>query len=114
VQATDRSTGYADVPAPVASGHVGGFCLYGANMPWLNWNSDFGVAGGSVHQHLAAVDAKLQAAHAARTHYVRWWVFEGGSPQITRDASGTPTGLNPAVYTDMDAALAEAAKYGIT
>lgn len=83
-------------------------------MPWLNWNSDFGGSGGSVHQNLAAVDAKLQAAHAAGMQEVRWWVFEGGSPQITRDASGTPTGLNPAVYTDIDAALAEGAKYGIS
>jgi len=26
---------------------------------------------------------------------IRWWVFEGGSWQIQRDASGTPTGLHP-------------------
>ena len=82
-------------------------------MPWLNWNSDFGGGGGAVHQNLGEVDNKLNAARGAGMHVVRWWVFEGGSPQITRDGSGTPTGINPAVYTDMDAALAEAAKYGI-
>jgi hypothetical protein len=83
-------------------------------MPWLNWNSDFGGGGGSVHQNLNEVDTKLAAAQGAGMHMIRWWVFEGGSPQITRDGSGTPTGLNPAVYTDIDAALTEAAKYGIS
>ena len=97
----------------MASGHVAGFWLYGANMPWLNWNSDFGGSGGAVHQNLGVVDGKLAAAHAAGMREIRWWVFEGGSPQIIRDSGGTPTGLNPAVYTDIDAALAEAAKYGV-
>lgn len=102
-------------PAPGgAAGHVAGFWLYGANMPWLNWNSDFGGSGGGVHNNLVQVDSKLSAAHAAGMRAVRWWVFEGGAPQIARDASGTPTGLNPAVYTDLDAALTEGAKYGIS
>jgi hypothetical protein len=95
---------------------VGGSFLFGANMPWLNWNADFGGGpnGGGVSGNTAQVDAKLQAAHNAGMRMVRWWVFEGGSPQIQRDASGTPTGLNPNVYTDLDAALTEAAKYGIS
>ena len=46
-------------------------------------------------------------------HTVRWWVFEGDAWQITRDASGKPTGLNPAVYPDFDAALSLAAKYDL-
>ncbi len=94
---------------------IGNWFLYGANMPWLNWNADFGGGpnGGGVSGNLNEVDTKLQAAQNAGMHNVRWWVFEGGSPQIQRDSTGTPTGLNPNVYTDLDAALAEAAKYDI-
>ena len=95
---------------------VGGWFLFGANMPWLNWNADFGggPGGGGVSGNISEVDAKLQAAHNAGMHMVRWWVFEGGSPQIQRDGSGTPTGINANVYTDLDAALTEAAKYDIS
>ena len=44
---------------------------------------------------------------------IRWWVFEGGSPQIQRNESGTSTGLNDNVYVDLDAALEDAEKYDI-
>jgi hypothetical protein len=40
-------------------------------------------------------------------------MFEGDAWQITRDSSGAPTGINPAVFTDIDAALALAAKYDL-
>lgn len=95
-------------------GHVNGWWLYGANMPWLNWNSDFGGGSGGVHNNLATLDVKLAAAKAAGMHEIRWWVFEGGSPQINRDSNGTPTSLRQAVYTDIDAALIEAGRYGIS
>jgi len=107
------------VPVSVSgapAGRVGSWFLFGANMPWLSWNADFGGGpnGGGVSGNIATLDSKLQAAQAAGMHNVRWWVFEGGSPQIQRDASGTPTGLNANVYTDLDAALMEAAKYDIS
>jgi hypothetical protein len=44
---------------------------------------------------------------------VRWWVFEGDAKQVFRDANDTPTGLNPAVYSDIDAALKLAETYDI-
>src|SRR5260370_41257038 len=102
------------LPLPASSAsfsRVGGWFLFGSNMPWLNWNADFGggPSGGGVSGDIAQVDSKLQAAHNAGMHMVRWWVFEGGSPQIQRDASGMPTRINPTVYTDLDAALNEAA-----
>jgi len=46
-------------------------------------------------------------------HSVRWWVFPGNPWQVTTDASGVPTGLNPAVYQDFDAALALAQQYDL-
>ena len=84
----------ANVGEAAAAPRVGGWFLYGANLPWLNWGADFGggPSGGGVSGNSAQLDAKLQAARAAGMHVVRWWVFEGGSPQIQRDASGTPTG----------------------
>ena len=106
---------------PVSAGitsasRVGSWFLFGGNMPWLNWSADFGggSTNGGVSSNITEVDAKLQAAHNAGMHMIRWWVFEGGSWQIQRDASGTPTGLHPNVYTDLDAALNEAAKYDIS
>src|ERR1700716_177964 len=92
---------------------ISGWFLFGSNMPWLNWANDFGggPGGGGVSGNSAEADTKLQAAQTAGMHVIRWWVFEGGSGHIQRDGSGTPTGIDPNVYTDLDAALAEADKY---
>ncbi len=94
----------------------GNYFLSGANVPWFNWGCDFdcgagsGVSSAAVH---AALDAKFAQAKASGLHNVRWWVFEGSAWQIKVDASGTPTGVDPAVYADFDAALALAAKYDL-
>ena len=83
--------------------------LLGANVPWINWGCDFGcgssggVSDPSVQAQIAPVFAQARQA-GART--LRWWMFEDDPQQIQRDGSGTPTGLNPAVYNDIDAALA--------
>ncbi len=88
----------------------------GANVPWINWACDFGCgdAGGvsspAVRATLADGLARLKTAGV---HTVRWWIFEGDPAQITRDTAGAPTGLNLAVYTDMDAALALADQYDL-
>ncbi|MBV9596821.1 MAG: cellulase family glycosylhydrolase [Chloroflexi bacterium] len=89
----------------------------GANVPWYNWGTDFGggakngVSSPSVKSSVSDGFGRLQSAGV---HTVRWWTFEGdASLQITRDASGAPTGLNPAVYTDFDAALALADRYDL-
>src|SRR5690242_749081 len=88
----------------------------GANVPWFNWACDFGcstsngVSSPGVRSSLEAGFARLKAANV---HTVRWWVFEGEAWQINHDAAGAPTSLNPAVYQDMDAALALADKYDL-
>ena len=90
--------------------------LHGANLPWLNWACDFGCGqGGGVSSAasqatLAPVFAQLQAIGV---RVVRWWVFEGNAWQITRDGSGAPSGLIPAVYDDLDAALRLAEQYDL-
>jgi len=81
-------------------------------MPWYNWASDFGGGtnnGVSSSASKGAIGSKLNAAGTAGMRNIRWWMFPGDAWQITRDASGKPTGLHPNVYKDIDAALALAA-----
>ena len=79
-------------------------------MPWLNWATDFG--GGTSNQGVTsassqtALKAAFQQAKDAGVTNIRWWVFEGDPWQIHRDGSNNPTGLDPAVYPDFDAAVA--------
>jgi hypothetical protein len=92
------------------------YYLEGANVPWLNWGCDFGCGangGASSAGAKAVLDAKFVEAAAAGLNTIRWWAFEGDAWQIQRDAAGTPTGVNPAVYADFDAALALATKYNL-
>jgi hypothetical protein len=90
--------------------------LHGANVPWYNWACDFGcgtssgVSASSVQTALAPTFAQ---ARTANMHVIRWWVFEGSPWQVTRDAGGVPTGMNPAIYADFDAALALAETYDL-
>src|SRR5260370_36137766 len=79
------------VPVSVSgapAGRVGSWVLFGANMPWLRWNADFGGGpnGGGLSRHIATLDSKLQAAQAAGMHNGRWRECEGGSPENQRDA----------------------------
>ena len=87
--------------------------LVGANVPWYHWGQDFGggsnggVSDPAVQQAVAPV---LAQASASGMNVIRWWMFEGTPSQITTDTSGTPTGINPTVYADIDAALQLAAQ----
>jgi hypothetical protein len=87
----------------------------GVNVPWFNWGCDFGCTDSGVNS--PAVNSALSEGFgrlkAAGIHTVRWWTFEGDPVQITRDASGAPTGLNPAIYADFDAALALADEFDL-
>src|SRR3989442_14849543 len=90
--------------------------LLGANVPWFNWPCDFGCnakGGVSAPDVSAALKAKFQQAQASGLHAIRWWVFEGDAWQINRDASGAPTGVNPAVYADFYVALQLAQTYDL-
>jgi hypothetical protein len=90
--------------------------LQGPNVPWFNWACDFGcgASGGvsdpAVGSALASTFSQLNSVGA---HSVRWWVFEGDAHQITRDANGAPTGVDPNVYADFDAALQLAQTYDL-
>ncbi len=94
----------------------GNWFLHGANVPWYNWGCDFGcgnnggVSSAAVSGDMASVFSK---AKTAGMNSIRWWMFEGSPWQITRDSSGAPNGINPAVYTDIDAALKLADTYDL-
>jgi hypothetical protein len=82
--------------------------LHGANVPWVHWGCDFGcnANGGvsSASSQTVLADGFSQAT-AGGMHTIRWWVFPGDPWQIARDGAGRPTGVNPSVYADFDAAL---------
>jgi hypothetical protein len=107
-------------PASAAPGQVPSVTdaryFAGVNVPWFNWGCDFGC-GEQNGVRSPAVNAALKEGFgrlkAAGVHTVRWWTFEGDPAQIIRDSSGAPTGLNPAVYADFEAALALAEQYDL-
>jgi hypothetical protein len=109
-----------DAAAPVQTGSKitwlgANWNVTGVNVPWYNWGCDFGCnASGGVVQTRNTLGARFANLQGAGLHVVRWWVFPGNSPwQITVDGSGRPTGINPAVYADFDAALQLAEQYDL-
>lgn len=90
--------------------------LHGANVPWYTWGCDFGcgarggVSSPSVQRELRSGFQKLRDSGM---HVARWWVFPGDPWQIRTDDSGAPHSINPAVFQDMDAALALAEEYDL-
>jgi len=89
--------------------------ITGVNVPWYAWGCDFGCgAGGGVVGNNAAIDAGFATVKNAGLHMARWWVFPGNNIwQIQTDGTGAPTGMNPAIYQDFDAALALAEKHDL-
>lgn len=90
--------------------------LHGVNVAWYNWACDFGCNGnGGVSSATVqnAIKPRFQQLKDNDIHMVRWWLFEGDPWQVSRDGSGSPTGINPAVYTDIDAALVLAEQYDL-
>lgn len=85
--------------------------LLGVNMPWFNWSCDFGCnANGGVSSTKSEIGARLAVAKQAGMRNLRWWLFPGDPWQIQRDAKGAPLAIDPAVYADIDAALALASE----
>jgi len=86
----------------------GEWYLHGANVPWLNWQRDFGGGddGGASSKHSRETfSSTFAGAKANGANVLRWWVFEGDAWQIKRNSSGMPTGLEPKIFRDFDAAL---------
>ncbi|MDE3095515.1 MAG: hypothetical protein KGK07_05900 [Chloroflexota bacterium] len=91
------------------------YFLLGANYPWISYGNDFGSnawgsygvsAGGSYAADFA--DMKAKGVHVAR-----WWVFADARAGINFAPDGTPLGLQPSVYADLNQALALAQQNNI-
>jgi len=96
----------------------GSWYLQGVNVPWYNWGCDFGCNAangktGGVSTNTPTLSATFAQVKDAGVHVIRWWVFPGDPAQITRDAAGVPIAIDPAVYTDFDAALQLAEQYDL-
>ena len=88
--------------------------VHGANVPWYNWGCDFGCNNnGGAMGNKPTLSAGFTKMKDAGMHLTRWWVFPGDPWQITRDATGAPTGINNSVYADFDAALELAEQYDL-
>jgi hypothetical protein len=86
----------------------GEWYLHGANVPWFNWQKDFGGNddGGASSKHSRETfSSTFAGAKANGANVLRWWVFEGDPWQVKRNNTGMPTGLEPKIYRDFDAAL---------
>lgn len=94
-------------------------------MPWVQWGCDFGsgCSWGDNGVESTTVQAKIrpefQKLKDNKLHVVRWWMFPGtptvstGNRMILTDSSGKPTGIDPGVYRDIDAALQLAQEYDL-
>lgn len=89
--------------------------LHGCNLPWYNWEGDFGGGTNGVANaaNRNVIDAAFSRAAASGMRTIRWWCFEGSGWQVTRDGANLPTGLNSAIYVDFDAALELAAAHDV-
>lgn len=92
--------------------------LLGANLPWLRYGLDIGCSTvtpeGGLHAHAEskeALDVALARLSGDGVEHVRVFLFCDGRAGIRFDADGTPTGLDDAVFADMEALLATAERH---
>jgi hypothetical protein len=82
--------------------------MYGINLPWARYGSDFGgdaSAGRGISTN-TTIAQTLQSFASSGVSVVRWWVwpnFTGSGVQF--DASGMPSGLGGTALADLEAAL---------
>ena len=96
---------------------------HGCNYPWstdgsvVYYGLDFGAnVWGShlgVSTRRAAIDADFAGMAGLGFTVARWFVFGDGRSGIVYDEGGLPTGLDPHVFADLDAALETARDHGI-
>jgi hypothetical protein len=101
--------------------------LLGANLPWINCGNDFGenaygsygIGSPNPPQQSAPLSSDdlrtaFQTMQASGVNVARWFLFVDGRAGITYDsAAGSPTGLDGAIFRDIDAAVGIAAAHGI-
>lgn len=92
----------------------------GVNLPWLTYGCDFGANGwqpdGGVGrpERLARVQEVFERLADAELRHVRWFVLCDGRAGVRFDEHDMPQGLDRFVFRDLDAALAAAARNGLS
>lgn len=87
--------------------------MIGAAVPFLRFGDDFGGGANGVAAHEVEVDRMLRTMSERGVRVVRWYLFPGNAPQITRAADGTPTDIDPDALLDLDRAVQLATKYDV-
>lgn len=92
----------------------------GANLPWIGYGTDIGSSawfptGGLSAQPAALdlLDRTLAALAADAVSFVRTFLLCDARSGVRFDGDGVPTGLDEAVFPDMDALLDAARRHGI-
>lgn len=94
--------------------------MTGANLPWVNYGHDFGAnannPGGGIArpENREKLARTLDRLDAQGVKHLRWFMLCDGRSGIRYDKDGTPLGLDDKFTADVDAALAEARKRGMT
>ncbi|MDB5098299.1 MAG: Endo-beta-mannanase [Cyanobacteria bacterium RYN_339] len=101
---------------PLAPGQF----VLGANLPWLQYGGDFGAnawnpkGGVAQPERAAELEGAMAQLQAKGVTHLRWWLLGDGRNGVRFARDGTPLGLEPHLFDDMDAALAAATRHGIT
>lgn len=113
--------GSAAAPGPARGPHYSPtHFMTGANLPWVNYGHDFGAnannpAGGIAQpKNREKLARTLDRLDAQGVKHLRWFMLCDGRSGIRYDAAGKPLGLDDKFVADVDAALAEAHKRGMT
>ncbi|MBM3267010.1 MAG: glycoside hydrolase family 6 protein [Candidatus Sericytochromatia bacterium] len=105
-------------PSPRPEAPPPGRFQLGANLPWLRYGGDFGGTawdrrGVSDPARQAEAAALLDRLKADGAEHVRWWLLADGRGGVRFGPDGTPLGLDPQVFADMDAAVRLAKERGM-
>lgn len=90
--------------------------IHGVNAPWYHWGCDFGCgedSGLRSSSTKTAIEPRLAELQEAGVRHVRWWMFPGELWQIESDAQGNASGIDPAVFLDIEVALELAERYDL-
>ena len=101
-------------------GAADGRFLVGANLPWIDYGTDFGTSAwhtsGGLSGRAASLerlDETLRALAADGLTLVRVFVLCDGRSGIRFHANGLPSGLDEEVFLDFDALVTTAVRHGI-
>jgi hypothetical protein len=89
--------------------------LEGANLPWLRYGGDFGANSWSPDGGVGKAESRKALQHIFRElqergiQTIRWFMLCDGRAGIRFTKAGTPTGPDPYIIADIDAALEIAA-----